>query len=171
MSKVSDCQNCPDAEAAAGWSGCTRILYMGGPAHAQYLVMRQLIPPRNPNIVTKHGWPSIRDDGCIVYSEGETPPTPEGFEAIEPKVFRPRWPFCPYRVLRVRLQDTGLLNIEATCCNPLTDNIKLPKLALADCQDCTGRPPERPTGKAAGRTTSRTASATSRRGPPAKSST
>jgi hypothetical protein len=167
MSKASDCKNCPDAEAAAGWSGCTRILYMGGPAHAQYLVMRQLIPPRNPNVVTKHGWPSIRDDGCIVYSEGETPPTPEGFEAVEPKVFRPRWPFCPYRVLRVRLQDTGLLNIEATCCNPLTDNIKLAKLALADCQHCTGRPAERPTGK----TTSRTGYATSRRGPPAKSST
>ena len=141
---------------------------MGGPAHAQYLVLRQLIPPHNPNIVTKYGWPSIRDDGCIVYSEGEMPPTPDGFEAIEPRVLRPTWPFCPYRVLRVKLQDTGLLNIEAACCNPLTENIKLPKLSLPDCQGCTARPPE--PVKPAAQTRRKIGNASSRRGPPAKSS-
>jgi hypothetical protein len=59
-SKTGDCENCPEAQAAGQQPGYAHIIYTGGPAHVQYVVMRQLIPPRDPNIVTKYGWPVPR---------------------------------------------------------------------------------------------------------------
>ena len=155
-SKTGDCENCPEAQAAGQQPGYAHIIYTGGPAHVQYVVMRQLIPPRDPNIVTKYGWPSIRNDGGIEYSDGEMPPTPEGFEAVGPRLFRPLWPFCPYKILRARLQDTGLLEVEAICCHPPSGKMHLKALALTDCQNCPVRPAER------------TVRAPSRPGPPPK---
>ena len=76
--KADGCKDCPGAEAAqqpGRHSGQIHVLYQGGPPHWHYLAMQQAIPPRNPNIITKYAWPSIREeDGALVYADGDAPP-------------------------------------------------------------------------------------------------
>ena len=106
-SKTGDCENCPEAQAAGQQPGYAHIIYTGGPAHVQYVVMRQLIPPRDPNIVTKYGWPSIRNDGGIEYSDGEMPPTPEGFEAVGSRCFARYGRSAPTRFFALDCRTLG----------------------------------------------------------------
>ena len=148
---TGECTSCPEVQAANRQSGYAHIIYTGGPAHAQYLVLRQLIPPRNPEIVTKHGWPSILNSGSIAYTGGEAPPPPEGFAVVAPGVFQPQWPFCPYKMLRAQLQDTGQLDVAALCCHPPSGKADLKPLLLADCQQCAVRPVERTARSTKGR--------------------
>ncbi len=132
------CKDCPQP-AATNVVGNVHILYTGGPQHAQYVVARQAIPSRNPDIATKYGWPTVHDDGSIEYSEGEALPPLEGFE-VTGRVLRPRWPFCHWKMLRVSMADTGWLTIDALCCNPLSGKAMMKPLLLADCQSCPRRP-------------------------------
>ena len=111
----------------------------------------QMIPPRDPSIITKYGWPTGQDDGSLVYTEGEELPPMEGFE-VAGRVVRPLWPFCPSRSLRAALQDTGLLQIEARCMNSLAGQPPWQRIRLTACQNCSFKPAEklRRTGPTAG---------------------
>ena len=107
---TGNCKDCPDPQSVTDTS-YHYILYLGGPAHAQFLALRQLIPARNKDYIAKYE-PSIRDDGSIVYSGG-IPPVLEGFRLVD-GAFVPQWPLCPYRVLKsaaARQRPAGSLRL------------------------------------------------------------
>ncbi len=138
--KKEPCKDCPHPVSAVFPTVDT--IYLGGPRHAQYLVIRQMIPPHDPSVITKYGWPTGQDDGSFVYTEGEELPAMEGFE-VAGRVVRPLWPFCPSRSLRAALQDTGLLQIEARCMNSLAGQPPWQPIRLTACQNCSFKPAEK----------------------------
>ena len=65
------CKDCPGPEAAQQPGGIpgNQSSTKADRRIGHYLAMQQAIPPRNPNIITKYAWPSIREeDGRIVYA-------------------------------------------------------------------------------------------------------
>ena len=133
------CQNCPNnvPEHSVPFT----ILYSGGPPQKQYRALRQVIPPRDPNLALPYGWPSITDDGCIQYAGGHEPPVPEGWERAAPMVFRPVWPTCQSRALRAQVMEDGRLRVEGVCFHPATRELFNQVVTLAACHRCSHRRP------------------------------
>jgi hypothetical protein len=110
---------------------CT-LVYSGGTEAAFYRMVRLAIPI-DPGPC---GRPIVHDDGRIEYPEGQ-PSEIEGYERIEPRVFRPAWPSCRWRALTVANPD-GCLAIQSCCQHPLAPH-HLQQAAPADCRQCEFR--------------------------------
>jgi hypothetical protein len=133
------CTNCPEPESLP--HGLYNILYMGGPAVAQYLMLRRAIPAHDQNVIRQYGWPTITDNGWLQYSEGQEPPIPEGWETAGPRIFKPIWPPCKSRMLKATVLDNGVLRVEAVCLHPATGRAFNETITLAACQECPHRRP------------------------------
>ena len=131
------CENCDPASVASGFEPYY-ILYTGGPAIAQYLALRLAIPARDERVVLRNGWPSIHDDGYLVYSGGQVPPVPEGWERITDTIFRPVWSSCSRRALRAQMTEDGSLRVEGVCTDARAGHLNK-AVKLDACQECSYR--------------------------------
>jgi hypothetical protein len=118
--------------------GIYRIVYTGGPAHAQFAALRS-IPKPDVSIIRQFTYPTIHKDGCIEYPNGPTPPTPEGYEAVTPFIFKPVWVFCLFRHYHIRLRDEGYLEIVGKCVNPASGIRARDAVTNAFCKTCPKR--------------------------------
>jgi len=110
------CKDCP----ALIFPKAAYIVYSGGMDESFYKLVGHPIPEQDENIILQYGWPSVDERGWIHYTGGQAPPRPEGYEAVDERTFKPVWPSCSYRMLRVELQDSGLLRVDGMCINLLT---------------------------------------------------
>jgi hypothetical protein len=118
------------------------IVYTGGPASRQYQLVKRAITKRN--YIARFGEPTVDEDGCIHYTKtGPKPPTPAGYELVpdEDWKFRPVWPSCAHRILRVIHLEDGSLHVEGLCNKPAADKLPHYALSVDDCSKCPHRQP------------------------------
>ena len=134
---MSECTDCPETGEVLQPTQTYVFVYAGGPPHAQYLALRQLLPAGN--IIPQYGIVSITDQGWIQYRDGQDTTSPAGWEEVEKGLYKPLWPECAVRVLRARLLDNGLLTLQCGCADPRTGRRSMNALTLPDCQQCQMR--------------------------------
>lgn len=144
------CDDCPELGSMALKPAVFHIVYTGGTEANFYALAGRAIPPQNKAVMLQYGWPRIEPDGTVIYEGGQEPPAPEGYIRTGPGRFRPAWPSCVYRMLKVHFLDlTGNLDIRAACSNPQSGSPVGKPLTLADCQGCKAREPIRATNRTA----------------------
>lgn len=133
------CDKCPEGQPATALpqlssASDSYIFYNGGPFDSIYTLIAQAIPG-NANL--KHGRPTVYTSGALEYPPGDSVVEDiPGYQrdAANPRRFRPVWPPCIHRMLRIRLQG-GLLEIHGMCCNATTGNAGR-VVSLEQCQKC-----------------------------------
>lgn len=130
------CQNCPDDKTL---EGVFYIVYTGGPPHAQFAVMQEVVRRARQDEVVRLYRPEVRPDGCIEYEQdAPEPPVPEGYTRDDnnPWLLRPMWPSCIYRMYRVQMLDEGQLKIDGICMNPQSGATQKEPVTCAKCSLC-----------------------------------
>lgn len=118
------------------------IVYTGGPARRQYQLVSAAVTTRDYESL--YGMPWVDDAGCIHYSKkGPEPPTPTGYELVpgDDWQFRPVWPSCAHRLLRVLYVEDGSLRVEGLCGQPASSQLPHEPLSVSICNDCPHRRP------------------------------
>lgn len=130
------CQNCPDDRA---FDGVFYIVYTGGPPHAQFVAMQEVVRHARQDEIVRLYRPKVRPDGCIEYErDAPEPPAPEGYARNEgdPWVLRPVWPSCVHRMYRVQMLDDGQLKIDGICTHPQSGATRREPITCAKCNLC-----------------------------------
>ena len=86
------------------------LAYTGGTALNFYLLFQRTLSSCKPG---ECGMPVVLDNGDIEYPQGE-PPDILAYERRGPRLFRPKWKPCPWRVTQVTYPE-GCLTIEVRC--------------------------------------------------------
>lgn len=140
---AAPCEGCPEYMTPGdGSRGVAVIVYTGGPAWAPFANVVRALSPDRSGVVTKWSRPTVHKHGEIEYQQNEAePPEIEGYErdASNPRLLRPIWPRCGWRVLRVWREDTGAVSISAGCLLPASGVPAYEALKLAQCQNCSKR--------------------------------
>ena len=130
------CTDCPGQVNST--SNLYYLVYHGGDPRTLYGGLQHVIPTPNDTI-PQYGQITIVDD-CIKYIGGQEPPTPEGWKKVSQGLFSPDWPICVNRAHKVKMLDSGLLQIDGVCFNKTKKEPAIFKsLTLLNCQQCTHR--------------------------------
>lgn len=137
------CDGCPEHVPPKDGSreGGT-IVYTGGPRYAPFACVALALAPDKEGVVTKWSRPTVHQTGEIEYQQNEAePPRIEGYkpDASNPRLLRPVWPHCVWRVLRVWREDTGAVSISAGCLTPASNVPIHESLKLSQCEGCSAR--------------------------------
>ena len=137
------CEKCPEGQPLTlpkqGNCACYNYVFYSSGLFAEiYPLVAQAIPE---GADLKHGRPTVHADGALEYPPGadEVEDIP-GYQRDDAnrRLFRPVWPDCPFRMIRVGIQDR-LLEIRGVCLHAGTGHPGL-TTSLDQCQKCAVRP-------------------------------